>query len=261
LTDCLCYGNPEKPEAFWEFEQGVRGIADAANRLWQFGTRKEPVPVVSGNVSFYNESALGQAIKPSPIIACFGVIEDSSRAVSMQFKETGNRVVLIGERRDEMGGSAYFRECHGVTGIQPLTVDFDQECKDMHAVMTILGNNLACACHDISDGGLLIALAEMCLSQRHDPDKGIRIELPADLPLPVDRYLFSETGGFVLEVPKENLSAVIQMAAEHDAVAVDLGSVTENINITLSQDTHDDIVISLETIRSAWVSGLEECIS
>jgi len=109
LTDCLNYGNPENPEAFWEFRQGVRGLSDAARNLPLKDYSGAPTPIISGNVSLYNESATGKAVAPSPIIACVGVMPDFSQAVTMQFKRPRASLFLVGPRKDELGGSAYYQ--------------------------------------------------------------------------------------------------------------------------------------------------------
>jgi phosphoribosylformylglycinamidine synthase len=125
LTDCLNYGNPEKPEAFYSFYEGVRGIADAAKNLYYKGT-KYPVPVISGNVSFYNESSSGKAIEPSPIVACIGVLKDYSKCITMKIKKEDSTLFLIGERKDELGGSAYYEINNEIGAIVPI-IDFEKE--------------------------------------------------------------------------------------------------------------------------------------
>ena len=107
LTDCLNFGNPENPEAFWEFDEAVRGLSDAATQIWLKGYENQPVPIVSGNVSLYNESSTGNAISPSAIIACVGTMPDYSLAVTMQLKSVGDGLYMIGPRQDELGGCAY----------------------------------------------------------------------------------------------------------------------------------------------------------
>ena len=100
------FGNPEKPEQFWEFRQGVRGVADAANNLWLKGYEDTPTPVISGNVSLYNESASGSSVAPSAIIACVGTMADHSKAVTAQFKQADDAIYVLGARKNELGGSA-----------------------------------------------------------------------------------------------------------------------------------------------------------
>lgn len=258
LTDCLCYGNPEKPQAFWQFVRGVQGIADAANRLWQIGTLNEPVPIVSGNVSFYNESAMGFAIKPSPIVACVGTMDDFSKATGQLATAAGNRLILVGKRRDEMGGSAYYREIYGVTGTRPVTVDWEQERADMHAVAEVLQQGLATACHDIADGGLLVALAEMLFTHRRTPRLGMNIRLESTGDLPVDRFLFSETGGFILETPPETSEQVMRLLREKGAEPQMIGEVSNQGILSVKYNDNKIIESDIKVLLYDWFHGLEE---
>jgi phosphoribosylformylglycinamidine synthase subunit PurL len=259
LTDCLNYGNPEIPEAFWQFEQGVKGIADAARNLWQIGTDREPVPVVSGNVSFYNESAVGRAIKPSPIIACFGILKDYSKAMTLHFKSPGNLIVMVGERRDEMGGSAYYREIHGVKGMLPVTVKWEQEHKDMLFVHEILDRCLVESCHDIADGGFLIALTEMLCFLRKPSTLGAEIDI-LNSTLPDDHFLFSETGGFLLEIRSENWETARDISEKFGANPVIIGKTTSEglLNVTINNIRY--LSEKIQDLSALWKAGLEEII-
>ena len=259
LTDCLCYGNPEKPTAFWQFVRGVQGIADAANKLWQIDTEKEPVPIISGNVSFYNESALHLAIKPSPIVACVGTMEDYSLATGQFVTDIGNHIIMVGKRRDEMGGSAYFREVFGVTGTQPITIDWEQERADMHAVAEIIRRRLATACHDIADGGCITALAEMLLSHRREPAMGVAIDLnQIDFDMPLDHFLFTETGGFLIETPPEKSAAVIDVLTQFGAYGLKIGEVISYAKLTVKHNNHLVFNADIKALLYDWLHGLKE---
>lgn len=258
LTDCLCYGNPEKPQAFWQFRQGVKGIADAANKLWQIDTDQEPVPIISGNVSFFNESILGKAIKPSPIVGCLGTLDDYSCAIPKTVHAAGNRLMLVGKRRDEMGGSAYFRTILDATGTKPVTVDFEQERADMHGVAAVLREKLALACHDIADGGLLVTLAEMLFTHRRAVALGLEIELPTDMTIPLDRFLFCETGGFVLEYSAENHDKILTLLQENNAWHRPLGTVTDDGRITLKYNKNKVMDSDIKAMLYGWFHGLED---
>lgn len=258
LTDCLCYGNPEKPTAYWQFVRGVQGIADAANKLWQIGTEKEPVPIVSGNVSFYNESALQLAIKPSPIVACVGTMEDYSLATGQSVTRAGNQIILVGKRRDEMGGSAYFREIYNVTGTRPVTIDWEQERADMHAVAEIIRRRLVEACHDIADGGCITALAEMLFSHRRTPVLGMTIELDIEPGIPVDHYLFTETGGFLIETAPVNTTLILEILKQFGAAGEKIGEVTTSPILVVKQKNQVILNADVNTLLQNWLHGLEE---
>ncbi len=260
LTDCLNYGNPEKPQAFYQFEQGVRGISDAARHLWQFDTPEEPVPIVSGNVSFYNESAQGKAIKPSPVVACYGIIPDYSRAVTSEIKTRGSRLILVGARRDEMGGSALYREIYGVTGKTPLTVRWESERRDIHAVIELIHAGLVNSCHDISDGGLGITLAEMCIGQEIREPLGMNVSFDPGRLSP-ETYLFCENGGFVLEIPPAALPDAASILDTRKCEYIELGETTAGgrLKITCTECTLTDIDVT--ELRTLWRSKLEEILS
>ncbi|MBN1295162.1 phosphoribosylformylglycinamidine synthase, partial [bacterium] len=257
LTDCLCYGNPEKPGAFWQFTRGVQGIADAARRLWQIDTDGEPVPIVSGNVSFYNESALGQAIKPSPIVACVGTMGDYSAAMPQTVTASGSALYLIGQRRDELGGSAYFKEIFGVSGTQPVTVDWEQECCDMHAVAAAIRSGSVVACHDIADGGLAIALAEMVMTHRRPASLGLDIVLPP-ITIPVDRYLFSESGGFIIACPPDRASKLETVLTTNNAVYWRIGCVTDTGQMVIKHNNEKILELDVNVLLYDWFHGLQE---
>ena len=107
VSDCLCYGNPEKPEQMWAFVEGVRGINDACKTITLKHSPENPTPIIAGNVSFYNESK-NKSIPPSPIVSCLGKIKNVKKTVTMSFKEEGSSIIMIGQRKDELGGSIFY---------------------------------------------------------------------------------------------------------------------------------------------------------
>jgi phosphoribosylformylglycinamidine synthase len=206
LTDCLNFGNPEDPAVMFDFEESVKGIAWAAGEIGHLDHPGHPLPVVSGNVSFYNESTKGRAIHPSPIICCVGLIDDYSKAVTMDLKGTGNNLILLGRRKDELGGSLFYRLFAGQTGANIPDIKSDEIRAMIAAVIETIDNGIALACHDISAGGLITSLAEMMLAGREEDRLGIDLrfeKLPDNLP--AVKYLFSETPGFILEVETQNM--------------------------------------------------------
>ncbi|MDR0523808.1 MAG: phosphoribosylformylglycinamidine synthase subunit PurL [Candidatus Methanoplasma sp.] len=155
LTDCLNFGNPERPERLGEMREAVRGIGDAARALG--------VPIPSGNVSLYNEAAGGRAILPTPMIMACGIIDDYRKAVTADLKREGSALFLIGRTRREMGGSLLFRTFGGSGGAVPET-DAPYLKGVMARMAGAMGRGLVLSCHDCSDGGLAVAAAEMCIS-------------------------------------------------------------------------------------------------
>lgn len=177
MTNCLNFGNPEKPERLWEFREAVRGIGDACRAL--------SIPIPSGNVSFYNESEFGSVLPTATVLGA-GIVGDMRRCVTTDFKHGGNSIYLIGETAPEMGGSAYYRIFGGWSSKVP-AVRLPALKKAVNAVRDAAQAGLLASCHDISDGGLAVALAESCIGG----SIGAQIELAGAL-VP-DAALFSES--------------------------------------------------------------------
>lgn len=256
LTDCLNYGNPERPEAFWQFRQGVKGVSDAAKNLWLKGHPGAPVPIVSGNVSFYNESVQGQAIDPSPIICCVGILEDYSKALTMRFKGAGGEIYLVGERLDELGGSEYYREILGLMGKNSPKVDFVKERETIYGVIDAINAGYIRACHDISDGGMIVALVEMILGGREN-----RLGAEIDLSLVKgnlrnDKKLFSESSGFLMEVKPRFNGQLKDIFRDHGVEASMIGRVTEEPCLAIRDGERGLLKIGLEELGCAWKKGL-----
>ncbi|HYX26462.1 MAG TPA: phosphoribosylformylglycinamidine synthase subunit PurL, partial [Thermoanaerobaculia bacterium] len=181
LTDCLNFGNPERPEISWQFREAVRGISDACRAL--------AVPVISGNVSFYNETE-GTSIYPTPAVAMVGVIPNLSNLPDPWFQREGDRIVLLGEDRSEFGGAAYLRLLYDLEQGRPPEVDLDAELCLARLLRGLIARGLIHTAHDLSEGGFLISLAEACFGRR---TMGARVEVPL-----AGADLFSETQGRAL---------------------------------------------------------------
>jgi phosphoribosylformylglycinamidine synthase subunit PurL len=255
MTDCLNYGNPEDPEVFRQFLEGVRGIGDACRHIGLLEDAQYPVPIVSGNVSFYNDSNQGRPIPPSPIVACFGILKDYALATTPRLKSEGNALVLIGERRRELGGSAYWR-MRGIEGGTPPVADFKAARRDMLLVLDAIDRGYAVACHDISEGGLAIAAAEMVLAS----DMGLRLE-PDNLDaLSWEDYLFTESGGFLAEVSAEHLDAFEASARSRNLWWRRVGSVIGNRRLELVPPNGDEESIDIDQVSGRWQRSLLEAL-
>jgi len=156
ITDCLNFGNPEKPEVMAQFEAAVRGITDACRAL---GT-----PVVSGNVSFYNETD-GRAIPPTPTVGMVGLMEDVASHVRMPFRREGDVVAVLGVTRDELGASEFLRAVRGRDEGPCPDVDLDHEKRLVDLLVTLAEKGVLSSAHDVSDGGLAVALAECAMRE------------------------------------------------------------------------------------------------
>ena len=249
LTDCLNYGNPETPEAFWEFREGVKGIADAARKIGLKGHPGEPVAVVSGNVSFYNEWAAGGAVEPSPIIACVGVMADYAQAVTMQLKESGSSLYMAGPRYDECGGSAYYDVMGEGLGGKVPEVRWDEQRAAIFGVIDAINQGHVNACHDISDGGLAVCLAEMVLGGYGSGRLGAVVDLDGlACPLRLDRVLFTESGGFVLEVKAGHEEQVEAIFRSQGTEATEIGVVDNTPRLAVT----GWFELPTEQMREAW---------
>ncbi len=246
LTDCLNFGSPEDPEVMAAFTAAVDGIAAVARGIGRRREPAEPVPVVSGNVSFYNHSAAGRAIAPSPIVACAGRLADFSRAVSLRVKAPGSRLFLVGARRPELGGSELERHLAAAKPPAPTSgplppVDFAAERAALYAVLDLIDRGWVRAAHDISSGGLAVAVAEMLLGIAGPPTIGADLEfgaVAAELaPAPL---LFGEAPGYVLEVAAARADDVSRLLAERGVEAWDLGPTTMAPRLRM---THGGVVL------------------
>jgi len=218
ITDCLNFGNPENPNAFWQFSEAVRGVGDACRGIGLCAREGVPLPVVSGNVSLYNQSSSGRAVAPSPIIACIGLVPDHAQCRSQRFKTPGDVLLLMGARRPEMAGSVYLDAgfAAGRPAVPPL--EFAAARREIRAMCDLVAGGLVTAAHDISDGGLAACLSEMAMGLEAGGLLGAELQLPVREGLTAREFLFGEAGGFLLTVPAARLdeAAVLLSAARVD---------------------------------------------
>jgi phosphoribosylformylglycinamidine synthase len=198
VTDCLNFGNPERPEVYYNMQAVIHGIADACRAL--------STPVISGNVSLYNETS-GGAIYPTPVIGMLGILDDVTAFVGMGFADEGDDVFVLGSHVEQpvasLGGSEYLRQEHRLEGGR-LTLDLALEERVQRAALAAIRQGLATACHDCSDGGLAVALAEMSLAG----NKGLDGR-DAYLGQRLDAALFGEAQSrIVVAVKPENRGAL-----------------------------------------------------
>ncbi len=211
LTNCLNFGNPEKPEIMWQFAEATRGLGEAARAL---GT-----PVVSGNVSFYNETA-GRPIFPTPTVAMVGLLEPWERFAVSHFPEAGLSVVLLGETREELGGSEWLAVRRGLEAGMPPSVDLDHEARLQRLLHAAVAQGALRTAHDVSDGGLAVALAECCFAGPEEQPVGVRVELAETLR--AEALLFGESTGRVVTATAEP-ERLLALAREHGVPARAIG--------------------------------------
>jgi phosphoribosylformylglycinamidine synthase len=244
VTDCLNFGNPEKPEIMWQFAESVRGLSDACRDL--------ETPVVSGNVSFYNETE-GRAIYPTPMIAMVGLIQDPSKVVTQGWKGEGDVIALLGSQTMDLGGSEYLKAIHGVvTGHAP-RLDVGVE-RRLHELCILLADRrLVRSAHDLSEGGLAIALAESCITG-HAPI-GCTVELPGG-DIPEVANLFGESPSRAVISFAEKDRAAIEEAAARAGVTFQVLGRTGGRRLKLG--AHVDL--PLDTVERAHKEGFRRVV-
>ena len=264
LTDCLNFGNPEVPEVFHDFVESVRGVGDAARGIGMKDS-DEPIPVISGNVSFYNQSSNGSAILPTPVVCCVGYLEDASRHLTAGLKGPGNALYVVGERHGELGASELARRVLGTRGSDVPRVRFDAERAAMSAVTDMAGEGLAESCHDISDGGMATALVEMMLLAAPDAAPGVRLvheERDGVVrPEQAARFLFCENGGYVIEVAPGNEAAARELLERRGAWFARVGETTEERTFVLEGISGSSIEIERAELERVWSAGATEAMA
>lgn len=239
LTDCLNYGNPEKPDVMWEFQQGIAGIRDACLAL---GT-----PVVSGNVSFYNETD-GRNIPPTPTIAMVGLLDDVDLHVTPWWKSAGDVVCLLGRSREELGASEYLAVIHGQVRGAPPWIDLEAEKRLHRLVLAAVQERALRSAQDVAEGGLAVALAECCFG---GPRLGVRVALEGDLR--TDAALFGESQSRMLvSVRKKHVARLRELGKREDVPVTVLGEVRAQSIVV------DGLIdVSVEAARERWRRVLE----
>ena len=229
ITDCLNFGNPEKPEMFWQFRQAVEGMAEACRVL--------EVPVVGGNVSFYNEVE-DEAIYPTPVVGAVGLLDSPDQACGSAFESEDHLIYLLGARDISLGGSQFLKCCHGKAAGPLAEIDLDLEKRMQALLRRLIRGRLVASAHDLSDGGLAAALAESSMSG----GLGASVDLPGGSQLSLE--LFGEGASRVLiSVDRLKIEEVISLADEAGVPLSELGRVGGKSLIIRSGD---DIIVNLE---------------
>ena len=246
ITDCLCFGNPENPHQMWEFVESVRGIADACRAITLKENPNHPTPIIAGNVSFYNESKSG-AIPPSPIVSCLGRIQDVNKTIPMHFQKSDSILLMVGQRKDELGGSVYY-SLYNELGINLPKPDLKEVKNQIFALNNCIEKRLVLSCHDIADGGVASAVAEMTFGN----EIGCDVEIINNLR--TDTILFSETGGFILELSMNNMEAVQSIFSHHGIELIKIGSTNDSRAMVFNSV----VKLSVKHAKEAWTNGLRE---
>lgn len=237
ITDNLNFGSPEKPDIFWQMEKSVDGMAEACRVL--------EAPVIGGNVSLYNENTKG-AIYPTPVVGMVGLVHDTEHITTQGFKSEGDVIFLLGETFAELGGSEFQAVVHGVTEGRPPQLDLAVEKKLLNSVLEAIQNGLVRSAHDLSEGGLAVALAESCISG----GLGAKVDVAGDLR--ADFALFSESQSRIL------LSASAEKAAELEKFIASRGVPVRRIGhvqgseLEVSVNGTPALKRSINTLKQTW---------
>jgi len=238
ITDCLNFGNPENPEVMWQFAQSCEGIKEACLAL--------NTPVVSGNVSLYNETN-GVSVYPTPAIAMVGLNEDENKVLPSTFQEEGSQILLLGETKGEFGGSLYIKALHGETTGSLPKFNYKSELALWDIVIEANKKGLLKSAKDVNIGGVAIALSKMAATS----GKGI----VTNVPVHKSNYIFDESQSRALvEVSSENLVAVVHMAASLGIFVTNIGSVGgDKVKV-------NDVELPLAVVQDVYFNTFEKTI-
>ncbi len=224
MVNCCNFGNPEIPESFWYFSRSVKGMADFCKEL--------KIPIVGGNVSFYNEDEVTKtAIKATPIVMIVGLIEGKEKIITLPFKKVGNDILLIGETKAELGGSEYHSVIHNLEGGTPPKVNEKNIKATWNFIFELYKNDLVKANHDVNKGGLVITIAEMGFKN----NIGANLDLSDCLDnLRDDELLFSESvGRFILETEPDQYQKIMGIAEQFNVSVKKIGVLISAPKITI----------------------------
>ncbi len=253
-TNCLNFGNPEKPHIMWQFSQTIDGITKACEEL--------EIPITGGNVSFYNET-LGEGIYPTPVLGVVGILDDVSKTAKMHFAATGRTIVLLraGEAADitdvksEFGSSEYAKEILGALWGYPPELDLEKEAALQKAVIELIQQGLVESAHDCADGGLAVALAEKAIAK----GVGVRVNFASN-GLPAEFVLFGEDASrILLSCDPDHVSRIQQIAEKHGIAADVLGeTISERLEISLDGQTV--VSVAVTDLDVAYEAALESIL-
>ena len=250
VTDCLNFGNPEKKDRFWYFKNCVEGIADACKFF--------NIPVVSGNVSFYNESDKG-AIYPTPAIGMIGIIENVKRICNQYFRNEGDIIMLFGASKEELGGSEYLKIVHGLVKGNAPSLELKLEKAVQFATREAIAKGLINSAHDCSEGGLATALAECCISNKDNMIGAIIDNI--DFDIREDALLFGESQSrIIISCRQENVKKVRDIAKKYDVPLQEIG-ITFGSALKIYKENAVLIDLPLAKLLKEWQGALRVLVN
>ncbi|MDI3503200.1 MAG: phosphoribosylformylglycinamidine synthase subunit PurL [Candidatus Cloacimonadota bacterium] len=240
ITNCLNFGNPYKPEVYYGFAECIRGMKDACLVL--------ETPVTGGNVSFYNENPHA-AIYPTPVIGMLGLMQDFRKAQSQYFKQSGDKVLLLGGMAKTLGGSEYLAQIHQKVAGRPPTIDLDLEKRLQQCIIQLNELSLLHSAHDLSEGGLAIALAEACFH----PQQTFGFKGSFTIPQHPAISYFGESGAnIIISFRPQDQAGIMKLADEYQIEVHELGEVTASQEFIINED----IAVCALELRSAYEQAL-----
>ncbi len=254
LTDCLNFGNPERPDIMWQFVLAIEGLKDACEHF--------KIPIVSGNVSFYNETN-GLSIYPTPMLGMVGLIEQADRAMTQWFKNDGDAIILLGRNRDDLGGSEYLKVMHHREQGSPPYLNVETE-KALHDfVLRMIREGLVQSAHDCSDGGLAVALTECCISGP-SVKRGAMVKLSFGS-LRRDAVLFGESQSRVILSAKSDMAeTLINKAGNAGIPAERIGAVGGDRLVIEADESQQSagylIDVPISRIYDQWANSIERML-
>jgi phosphoribosylformylglycinamidine synthase subunit PurL len=254
-TNCLNFGNPEKPEVMWQFSEAIDGIAEACRVL--------ETPITGGNVSFYNET-LGKAIYPTPVLGVLGLMEDAGCALGAGFRNVGDVILLLdgglkaAATKTDFASSEYARTTHGIVAGLPPAIDLAAEKRLIDCLVALAAERAVLSAHDVSDGGLAVSVAEACFGR-----DGLGAEIAIDAASPDDfaeAVLFGERGArAAVSVAPASLARVNAIAAQYHVGARRIGTVSHG-ELRIQYQGAAVIQGSIESFRRVWSESLPKAI-
>jgi phosphoribosylformylglycinamidine synthase subunit PurL len=256
ITNCLNFGNPYKPEVYFQFKASVEGMGAACRA---FNT-----PVTGGNVSFYNETTMGggrTAIYPTPTIGMIGLLDDIGSCVGSTFRFAGDAILLLGDPELSLDGSEYLVMQYGTPGIDAPSVDLQHEKNLQDLLISLAAKKLVHSAHDVSDGGLFTALAEKAIMNQDAPlGFAVNLEDVGSSEYRIQEHLFSEAQGRVLvSIPAENAKQVIETANAYNVPVRVIGKVVDS-DMTIAFNGRNILHFSIEELLEAYYDSLEEAL-
>ncbi len=248
-TNCLNFGNPEKPEIMWQFSKAIDGIRDACTSL--------AVPITGGNVSFYNETE-GESIFPTPVVGVVGILEDATLRQTHHFKARGDWIFLVGETADELGGSEFLKVVHERINGEPPRLDLEAEGAVHEFVRESIRRRLLHSAHDLSDGGLAISLTESLFGPLGET---MGAEVALETPRRAEAVLFSESQGRILLSVAPDAVEALRSLADETGVALSRIGVTGGESLRIRVNGVSAVDLSVERVRDWWWNALERDLS